>query len=163
MLFQKLFAPRSVPAIIIIGFVLHDLFSQTYNLFLLQDKEVSHRINGLLSLSMDQSFLSPSKRKAFSTLKRESREMVARRFMGDNLLCSSKNCSFLRCWFIVFGVFLNLGIIYQARPRRAKVEKRILFSLTYIKFFIICNPNSRAILFYINSPQKASVIITKNA
>jgi hypothetical protein len=43
------------------------------------------------------------------------------------------------------------------------VEKRILFSLTYIKFFIICNPNSRAILFYINSPQKASVIITKNA
>jgi len=108
---QKLLAPCPVSAVIIVCFVLHDLIGQTYNLFLLHDKEVSHRINGLLSLSMDQSFPSPSKRKAFSTLKRESKEMVARRFMGDNLLCSSKNCSFPRCWFTVFGAFLNLGIM----------------------------------------------------
>ena len=56
-------------------------------------KEVSHKINGLRSLSIDQ--LSSLKSEAFSILKRESKDVVACKFKGDNLLCSNKNCCFL--------------------------------------------------------------------
>ncbi len=56
-------------------------------------KEVSHKIKGLRSLSIDQSsFL---KSEVFSILKRESKDIVACKFKGDNLLCSNKNCCFL--------------------------------------------------------------------
>jgi len=50
-------------------------------------------MNGLRSLSIDQ--LLSLKIDAFSVLKRESKDVVACRFMGDNLLCSDKNCCFL--------------------------------------------------------------------
>ncbi len=57
-------------------------------------KDKSHKMNGLLCLSIDQS--SPLlKTEVFSALKQESKGIVACRFDGDSLLCSSKNCSFL--------------------------------------------------------------------
>jgi len=56
-------------------------------------KEVSQKINGLRSLSIDQ--LLSLKRKVFSILKRESKDVVACKFKGDSLLCSDKNCCFL--------------------------------------------------------------------
>lgn len=51
-------------------------------------------MNGLLSLSMDQS-LPLLKKDAFSALKQESKGIVACKFGGDSLLCACKNCSFL--------------------------------------------------------------------
>ena len=56
-------------------------------------KEVSHKINGLRSFSIDQ--LSSLKRDIFCVLKQESNGKVACRFKGDNLLWSNKNCCFL--------------------------------------------------------------------
>jgi len=56
-------------------------------------KEVSHRIKGLRSLSIDQSL--SLNIFAFSILKRDSKSIVACKFEGDNLLCSDKNCCFL--------------------------------------------------------------------
>jgi len=56
---------------------------------------MSHDINGLRSLSIDQ--LSSLKSEAFSILKRESKDIVACKFKGDNLLCSNKNC----CFFVI--------------------------------------------------------------
>ena len=68
--------------------------------FFPKSKEVSQKTNGLLSLSMDQ--VSSLKSEAFSFLKRESKGIVALRLAGDNLLCSFRNCSFLRRRFIAF-------------------------------------------------------------
>ena len=50
-------------------------------------------MNGLRSLSIDQ--LLSLKIDALSILKRESKDVVACRFEGDNLLCSDKNSCFL--------------------------------------------------------------------
>ena len=63
-----------------------------YFLFL-WGKEVSHKINGLRSLSKDQ--LSSLKSEIFSILKRESKDAVACKSRGDSLLCSDKKCCFL--------------------------------------------------------------------
>jgi len=57
------------------------------------DKEVSHKINGLRILSIGQSL--SLKIDALSILKRESKDIVACRFKGDSLLCSDKNSSFV--------------------------------------------------------------------
>ena len=56
-------------------------------------KEVNHKTNGLLNLSIDQ--LSSSKREAFSILKRDNKGIVACKFTGESLLCSNKNVCFL--------------------------------------------------------------------
>lgn len=68
-------------------------FPSQYFLFSSAVKEVSHKIKGLRSLSMDQS--SSLKSEVFSILKRESKDVVACKFKGDNLLWSNKNCCFL--------------------------------------------------------------------
>ena len=52
--------------------------------FSCQTKEVSHKMKGLRSLSIDQ--FSSLNSDAFSILKRESRSGVACRFKGDSLL-----------------------------------------------------------------------------
>jgi len=52
-------------------------------------REINHNMNGLLSLSIDQSLLLKSV--GFSTRKRESKAGVACKCLGDNLLCSAKN------------------------------------------------------------------------
>ncbi len=72
--------------------VFHISFLLIFSLFSAV-KEISHEINGLRSLSKDQSL--SLKSEAFSILKRESKDSVACRFKGDNLLCSDKNCCFL--------------------------------------------------------------------
>jgi hypothetical protein len=56
-------------------------------------KEVSHKIKGLRSLSIDQLLF--LKRAAFSFLKRESKDIVTCRCLGASLLCSDKNFCFL--------------------------------------------------------------------
>jgi hypothetical protein len=53
-------------------------------------------MNGRRNLSSGQS--SPWKREGFSALKRASKMVVARRFEGDSLLWSNKNCS----WVVIF-------------------------------------------------------------
>ena len=104
--FQKSHAYRPASGIIFTFFVPHQfMFSFSFDV-----KEVSHKTNGLRSLSMGQ--LLSLKSNAFSVLKRESKDIVACRFNGDNLLCSSKNCSFLKCGFITFRTFLNREIIF---------------------------------------------------
>jgi hypothetical protein len=65
-----------------------------FNIPIFCDKEVSQQMNGLLSFSTGQS--SPLKSDAFSALKRNSKEIVARKFEGANLLCSAKNCSLFK-------------------------------------------------------------------
>ena len=61
---------------------------------------------------MDQ--FSSLKSDAFSILKRESKEVVALKFSGDNLLCSSKNCSLFRGRSIILGSFFSLGSILHS-------------------------------------------------
>ena len=123
-------------------------------------REVSHKINGLLSLSKDQ--FSSLKSEAFSVLKWESKGIVACRFKGDNLLCSNKNCCFL--------------VIYRAPRRGTKVEKKFISSTLNKKRLLaawvaniiiyypsaitdipICNPNSQSLLLsYAYSFKKAN-------
>ena len=69
-------------------------------------KEVSHKINGRRSLSIDQ--LSSLKSVAFSVLKRASKKVVACKVKGDNLLWSNKNC----CFFVMLPS-------YRFSPKKA--------------------------------------------
>ena len=83
--------------------------------------EVSHSINGLLSLSTDQSL--SLKSVDFSILKRESISVVACKLIGDNLLCSSKN--------FCFAVILIHSITYpqfRQPPTKSRPEGRQLLS-----------------------------------
>lgn len=56
-------------------------------------KDASHIKKGLLNFSIDHSL--SLKSIGFSIRKRESKDIVAFKPWGDNLLCSSKNCCFL--------------------------------------------------------------------
>lgn len=58
-----------------------------------KEKDVSHKIKGLRSLSKDQ--LSSLKSDGLSTLKRESIAIVICKSDEDSLLCSNKNFCFL--------------------------------------------------------------------
>jgi len=104
-------------------------------------EEVSHKINGLRSLSIDQFLFLKSD--AFSIRKRESKGIVALRFAGDNLLCSSKNCSFLRYRFKGFRTFLNLGIIDRTQkttPNNGELQIVLLSIFLNDNLETICNP-----------------------
>jgi len=97
--FIKIFLSRTSNGVHIFFFLIFS-FSSTV-------REVSHKINGLRSLSIDQ--LSSLKSAAFSILKWESKDIVACKFKGDNLLCSNKNCCFL--------------VIYRASASRSEGRK----------------------------------------
>jgi len=66
-----------------------------YPIFFLssKEKEVSQKIRGLLSFSIDQSVFLKSP--GFSNLKRERASVVTCKLRGESLLCSRKNCCFL--------------------------------------------------------------------
>lgn len=67
-------------------------------------------MNGRRSLSSGHS--SPSKSDGLSSRKRESIARVARRFDGDNLLCSDKNCSFwLVSMFFVYKIIKQKAVL----------------------------------------------------
>jgi hypothetical protein len=124
-------------------FGLCEFFIKVYHIsfFLIFDfsstvKEVSHIMNGLLSLSKDQ--LSSLKSEAFSILKRESKGVVACRFVGDSLLCSNKNCC--------FGVILN---------KNATPDCDELQIILYMNYF----QEKRRYLFVVPSSQLLSYMI----
>jgi len=97
---------------------------------------------------MDQ--VSSLKSVAFSILKRESKGMVALRLTGDNLLCSSKNSSFLRLGFIISRTFLNLGIInktQKATPNNGELQIALWSIFLNDNLKTICSPKLSESLF----------------
>ena len=94
---------RSVSALVLVAWVLHMFSFFLIFSFSSRVREVSHKINGLRSLSIGQ--LLSLKSDALSALKQESKNIVACRCKGDNLLCSDKNC----CFFVI----LHSGYTYS--------------------------------------------------
>jgi hypothetical protein len=86
--------------IIFVFFVFHNLSDLIYFFSFSKAKAVSHIIKGFRYFSMDQ--LSSLKSEALSILKRESKEVLALKLKGDDLLYCSKNSSFLSGIFMAF-------------------------------------------------------------
>jgi len=94
------------------------------------DKEVSQKINGLLSLSIDQ--LLSLNIFAFSILKRDSKAIVACKFMGDNLLCSDKKFSFFVIVRIVSAILRPQTFLpgnKKATPKNGELQIVLLIIL----------------------------------
>ena len=94
----KFFMKPCHSGFVFVFFIFHIFFNLIFYLtttfyFSSAFEDVSQKMNGLRSFSIDQSL--SLKIAFFSILKRVNKSNVACKFVGDNLLCSNKNCCFL--------------------------------------------------------------------